>query len=141
MILLSAVSPRLSFANELFIHLHHNVISHIWNGLKILRICRWKTVEVELQYIAGSSPHTLRAHICCRGLCKSSASHHALAASCRQRRPSLWIDSKGGIFSWLHENGGLNQLFTVVYLNSTVYFIFFKYKVSTWFPERKKRYK
>lgn len=29
LILLSAVSPRLSFANELFIHLYHNVISQI----------------------------------------------------------------------------------------------------------------
>lgn len=29
LLLLSAVSPRLSSANELFIHLHHNVISQI----------------------------------------------------------------------------------------------------------------
>lgn len=103
LILLSAVSPRLSFANELFIHLHHNVISQIWNGLKVLKICRWKIVKVELQYIAESSPHTLLAHICCTGLCKNSVSHHVPAVSCRQHRQSLWIDSKGGIFSWLHE--------------------------------------
>ena len=63
-------------------------------------------LHTTVQSFGGSnlnSPHTLHAHICCMGLCKSSAFRRAPAVSYKQHLQPLWIDSKGGIFSWLHK--------------------------------------
>lgn len=110
LILLSAISSKFSWATELFMDSHCNVISHKKELKKILKICRWMRRKGEWHNSVGSfggsnlnSPHTLRAHICYMGLCRSSVFRRAPAVSYKQHLQSLWIDSTGGIFSWLYK--------------------------------------